>query len=192
MCVSPYKKVEQFSNLRFLILLWICCVAKDGYVKHNLKRMIGTYRNHLKRKGVLIDCQKFHSSFTQKTKILLMEEILHQLIWSNSQYLQSFMHVRWLARFLPSTVPRLLGSRQPSSIFNYTHNGAPRDIRLVRLQLPDFTARKFRSHDLLPVDGSERNSEKKTVEGKVVDWNPIIYDGFYTKGIFWVSMGIQV
>ena len=33
-----------------------------------------------------------------------MEEILHQLIGSLSHYLQGFIHPRWLAGFLPSTV----------------------------------------------------------------------------------------
>ena len=37
--------------------------------------------------------------------ILLMEEILHQLIGSLSHYLQGVLHPRWLAGFLPSTVP---------------------------------------------------------------------------------------
>ena len=36
--------------------------------------------------------------------ILLMAEILHQLIGSLSHYLQGFIHPRWLAGFLPSTV----------------------------------------------------------------------------------------
>ena len=29
-------------------------------------------------------------------EILLMEEILHQLIWRNYHYLQGFIHLRWL------------------------------------------------------------------------------------------------
>ena len=33
-----------------------------------------------------------------------MAEILHQLIGSLSHYLQGFIHPRWLAGFLPSTV----------------------------------------------------------------------------------------
>ena len=33
-----------------------------------------------------------------------MEKILHQLIGSLSHYLQGFIHPRWLAGFLPSTV----------------------------------------------------------------------------------------
>ncbi len=36
--------------------------------------------------------------------LLLMEEILHQLIGSLSHYLHGFIHPRWLAGFLPSTV----------------------------------------------------------------------------------------
>ena len=36
--------------------------------------------------------------------VLLMEEILHQLIGSLSHYLQGFIHPRWFAGFLPSTV----------------------------------------------------------------------------------------
>ena len=36
--------------------------------------------------------------------IQLMEDILHQLIGSLSDYLQGFIHPRWLAGFLPSTV----------------------------------------------------------------------------------------
>ena len=37
--------------------------------------------------------------------LLLMEEILHHLIGSSSHYLQVvFLHPRWLAGFLPSTV----------------------------------------------------------------------------------------
>ncbi len=36
--------------------------------------------------------------------ILLMEEILHQLIGTLSHHLQGFIHPRWLAGFLPSTV----------------------------------------------------------------------------------------
>ena len=39
--------------------------------------------------------------------ILLMAEILHQLMGSLSHYLQDFIHPRWLAGFLPSTVPVL-------------------------------------------------------------------------------------
>ena len=35
-----------------------------------------------------------------------MEEILHQLIGSLSRYLHGFLHLRWLAGFLPSTVCR--------------------------------------------------------------------------------------
>ncbi len=38
-----------------------------------------------------------------------MEEILHQLIWQISHCLQGFLHVGWLAGFLPSTVLPLLG-----------------------------------------------------------------------------------
>jgi len=38
-------------------------------------------------------------------KILLMEEILHQLIWRNYHYLRGFMHLRWLFGISePSTV----------------------------------------------------------------------------------------
>ena len=33
-----------------------------------------------------------------------MEEILHQLTWQISHYLQGFRHPRWLVGFLPSTV----------------------------------------------------------------------------------------
>ena len=40
----------------------------------------------------------------KKTHILLMEEILHQLTGSLSDYLQGLIHPRWLAVFLPSTV----------------------------------------------------------------------------------------
>ena len=36
--------------------------------------------------------------------ILLMEEILHLLIGNLSHYLHGFIHPRWLAGFLPSTV----------------------------------------------------------------------------------------
>jgi len=36
--------------------------------------------------------------------LLLMAEMLHQLIGSLSHYLQGFIHPRWLAGFLPSTV----------------------------------------------------------------------------------------
>ena len=36
--------------------------------------------------------------------ILLMENILHQLRGSLSHYLQGFIHPRWLAGYLPSTV----------------------------------------------------------------------------------------
>ena len=36
--------------------------------------------------------------------LLLMAEILHQLMGNLSHYLQGFIHPRWLAGFLPSTV----------------------------------------------------------------------------------------
>ena len=37
-------------------------------------------------------------------EVLLMEEILHQVIWKISHYLLGFIHPRWLFGFLPSTV----------------------------------------------------------------------------------------
>ena len=43
------------------------------------------------------------------SQLLLMEEILHQLIGSLSHYLQGFIHSRWLAGFLPSTVFQGIG-----------------------------------------------------------------------------------
>ena len=48
-----------------------------------------------------------------KYLILLMEEILHQLLGSLSHHLQDFIHSRWLAGILPSTVchKRLLNTK---------------------------------------------------------------------------------
>ena len=48
-----------------------------------------------------------------KYLILLMEEILHQLLGSLSHHLPDFIHSRWLAGFLPSTVchKRLLNTK---------------------------------------------------------------------------------
>ena len=43
--------------------------------------------------------------------ILLMEEILHQLIWKISHYLHGFIHPRWCRISEPSTVPNLLRFR---------------------------------------------------------------------------------
>ena len=37
-------------------------------------------------------------------EILLMEEILQKVVSSASRYLQGFIHPRWLAAFLPSTL----------------------------------------------------------------------------------------
>ena len=42
-----------------------------------------------------------------------MEEILHQLIGSLSNYLQGFVHLRWLAGFLPSTVSSIQRFQKP-------------------------------------------------------------------------------
>ncbi len=58
-------------------------------------------------KSNLVNQQDSHISsplFHHLMKLLLMEEILHQLIGSFSHYLQGFLHPWWLAGFLPSTV----------------------------------------------------------------------------------------
>ena len=47
----------------------------------------------------------FHvKSIPSHTSILLMEEILHQLIWKTSHDLQGFIHLRWCRISEPSTV----------------------------------------------------------------------------------------
>ncbi len=45
-----------------------------------------------------------------------MEEILHKLISSLSDYLQGFLHPKWLAGFFPSTVWQLEISFSQSSL----------------------------------------------------------------------------
>ena len=41
------------------------------------------------------EADHFWYPFVQNSKVLLMEEILHQLIWRNYHYLQGFIHLRW-------------------------------------------------------------------------------------------------
>ena len=66
------------------------------------------------------------------SKIRLMEEILHQLIWWISHYLQGFIHPRWLAGFLNHQqyhIPHLhLQSFHPSNFMlpESPRNAAPR------------------------------------------------------------------
>ena len=53
--------------------------------------------------------------------ILLMEKMLHQLIWQISHYLQGFIQVRWLAGFLPSTVSGTSGLLADDLFLSYIH-----------------------------------------------------------------------
>ena len=74
-----------------------------------------TRRKHLPKKSKKLDetwDENRHPLFKNpKTQmissasLLLMEQILHQLIGSLFHYLQGFIHPRWLAGFLPLTVP---------------------------------------------------------------------------------------
>ena len=50
------------------------------------------HRHTSKRKDLWIN---FHGKIKETSKLLLMEEILHQLILSLSHYLQAFIHPRW-------------------------------------------------------------------------------------------------
>ena len=100
------RLVKYYNLARSMVTLWFIFLFKAQ------KGQIHSFFLHWDE-GSYPSNMMIHTSATNKSlrifdfflsNIRLMAEILHQLIGSLSHYLQGFIHPRWLAGFLPSTV----------------------------------------------------------------------------------------
>ena len=121
---SSFRIEEEFATSKLVVgFVFVCETFPDScplpvppwhFGKNDTGRFCcaGDLQGHWTG-GCQSDCWSDDSGCSVDTRvllILLMAEILHQLIGSLSHYLQGFIHPRWLAGFLPSTVLPTYGS----------------------------------------------------------------------------------
>ena len=103
-CKSPFKEYH-ISSLVVPLFGTLSCICMSPSTHNKIPyRFWATFQPHKiqpgpavkKRRCLVAELGKTQGTFRYFPLLRLMEEILHQLIWRISHYLQGFIHPRWL------------------------------------------------------------------------------------------------